>query len=624
MKKLLLLYSVLLLLYKPVLSAQCWDVAYHLPGSNVLFDIFFLNDSIGWVSGDQTIMNTTDRGVHWQNIEIDNFTWVSPKCIFFINDQFGWMAHSVSVLFKTHNGGETWAHFSIPNASSGNTIQDLYFVNENTGWVVIGNGNIYRTDNGGEDWILQFLSEGLYFFSKITFIDENMGWVCGSKRYGNYQAIIYYTENGGETWIEQFESIDPSWSFYDIQVLDENKGWVAGRNSKVFATENGGNIWLPISNSFDTTYLYFNTHAIHFVNDTLGWMGSTYGIGPGALSDTVLCVTTNGGINWNRYKTDTINRVSEIQMLNPDYGWAVTYDGKILRYQGGPAACGSALLWPPDGAGGIPLQPTLSWSRSPGCVDGYLLRIGSSPGLDDLLPAVDVGYDTVYTLPVALPAATQSYVSIQPYNHVYGAGETCQSYSFTTAVCPEPLQIDTFFCSGTPLAWADTTWETPGDYELVYALPSGCDSIVQLHLEEEPTYFTEVDTTLAAGAVFEGIPHYADTSFVLLYSAANGCDSLVKVQIRVVVGQREPANATRAIKVYPNPVQIDELIVEMSSPAIQTGTAQLYSAQGVSVRRWAYSALAGRFTLDVSGLPPGVYGLEVHPGLPVVRVVIVR
>jgi photosystem II stability/assembly factor-like uncharacterized protein len=593
---------------------------YERQDNNFFWDVFFVNDTVGWVCGYQTILKTTDGGQSWQNIEVGSFSLWSPTCVFFYDEMHGWIGSNDSRLYRTQDGGETWEDLVIPNPNPGNTLSDIFFANSNIGWAIILTGLIYYTEDGGQTWVEQLDAGAIFniYFRKFFFINQLKGWVVGYNSVLEV-GVIYYTSDGGNTWIEQYVTSDPNQDhLYDVHFVDENTGWALNRYY-IYITTNGGEDWVP--HTIEQSNPAFSLKALFFTDSLRGWIGNGSG---GLATSTGLFTSGDSGISWKGHPTAPVGLVAEIQMLNPDYGWAVTYDGKILRYQGGPAACGSALLWPPDGAEGIPLQPTLSWSRSPGCVDGYRLRIGTAPGLENLLPAVDVGYDTVYTLPAALPAATQTYVSIQPYNHVYGAGETCQSYSFTTAVCPEPLQVDTFFCSGTPLAWADTTWETPGDYELVYALPSGCDSIVQLHLEEEPTYYTEVDTTLAAGAVFEGIPHYADTSFVLLYSAANGCDSLVKVQIRVVVGQREPANATHAIKVYPNPVQNDELIVEVSPHVIQTGTAQLYSAQGVSVRRWAFSAAAGRFTLDVSGLPPGVYGLEIHPGLPVVRVVIVR
>jgi photosystem II stability/assembly factor-like uncharacterized protein len=619
MKKRILPAIIFTLIHGVVLNAQCWEVVYQRQDSEYFWDVFFINDTMGWVCGYQTILKTTDGGQSWQNVEVGTFSSWSPVCVFFSDEMHGWIGSNGSLLYRTQDGGETWEDLLIPNPNPGNILPDIYFVTPNIGWAILQNGYIYYTENGGQTWVEQLNANAIFniYFFKFFFINQLKGWVVGYNPVLEF-GVIYHTSDGGNTWIEQYVTSGQNYFLRDVHFIDENTGWALNRYY-IYRTTNGGEDWFP--EMIQQSDPAITTRALCFTDSLRGWYGNG-NIDLGTHKG--LFTSGDSGISWSGHSTAPMRVVTEIQMLTPDYGWAVTSDGKILRYQGGPAACGSALLWPPDGAEGIPLQPTLSWSRSPGCVDGYRLRIGTAPGLEDLLPAVDVGYDTVYALSDPLPPATQAYISIQPYNHVYGAGETCQSYSFTTAVCPVPMQVDTFFCSGTPLVWADTTWETPGDYELVYALPNGCDSIIQLHLEEEPTYYTEIDTTLAAGAVFEGIPHYADTSFVLLYSAANGCDSLVKVQIRVVVGQREPANATHAIKVYPNPVQNDELIVETSLSGLHTSTARLYTAQGALARQWAFSAVAGRFTLDMSGLPPGVYGLEVAPGLPVARVVIVR
>jgi hypothetical protein len=151
----------------------------------------------------------------------------------------------------------------------------------------------------------------------------------------------------------------------------------------------------------------------------------------------------------------------------------------------------------------------------------------------------------------------------------------------------------------------------------IYVYCPSCNVIQVIHYPDEPGLACQVEQQAIQlpYPMFRSMPHFPNYRLGPAGEEGLPCQPVVSVQ--------EQRQALAPV-VYPNPVQSDELIVEMSSPAIQTGTAQLYSAQGVSVRRWAYSALAGRFTLDVSGLPPGVYGLEVHPGLPVVRVVIVR
>lgn len=604
------------LFFFSAVKGQSWQMVYQTTDSVSLNDIFFVSDSLGWsVGGGGRILKTEDAGEHWEEQIIGPGYPFSPyfRSVYFVNGQRGWTVSTGYDMYQTSNGGQTWQELpTLPNPAPGNTLWDIAFVNADTGWVIMNTGYIYRTNNGGNTWEVQLHNPDAVF-SKIQFVNPQKGWVAGFTP-PTFWGIIYSTENGGQSWTPQFFNMQVG--FQDIFVLSNSTLWLTSLN-RIYRTTDGGGYWSNWS-VIDEVVEFGVQSTIWFSNDTLGWTSLSYDFQQG------IYVSKDGGQTWLKQSIDEHESIRELIMLSPDYGWAVTTDGKILRYRGAPAACSSALVSPPDGAVGAALQPTLRWNHTPGCVDGYTLSLGTAPGLDDLLLATDIGYDTSYALASALPPGTEVFVSIRPYNQVYGPAADCGSYSFTTLNCPEAVQIDTSFCSGENFVWGDTTLTTPGNYPFTYPLANGCDSVVILKLIEESPYYVEVDTSLSPGGLFDGVAYYADTSLVYQYTALNGCDSLVKIQVRIVVGSREPDDPAGEVTLYPNPARNSVTVHwQGGGPAPQQWRIFNMGGQQVSAGPWP----AGTTTVEIGlgGLAAGAYWVTAEwPGrMPVRRVLMV-
>ncbi len=101
----------------------------------------------------------------------------------------GWLAGANGAIFKTINGGETWARQSSGTREG---LGPLEFVDSRYGWVVGGPGTILATRDGGAHWRRQS-SGTTAVLSSIDFTDRLHGWA------GDTQVRLRTTD-GGKTW----------------------------------------------------------------------------------------------------------------------------------------------------------------------------------------------------------------------------------------------------------------------------------------------------------------------------------------------------------------------------------------------------------------------------------------
>lgn len=96
-----------------------------------------------------------------------------------------------------------------------------------------------------------------------------------------------------------------------------------------------------------------------------------------------------------------------------------------------PPAC-TTLTLPLDGATNVAVGTNLEWAPSLDAT-AYLLRLGTTPGGDEILPLTDVGNVTMFNLPVDLPDNEQIFVTLIPVNGAVEA-ENCMEEQFTTVM----------------------------------------------------------------------------------------------------------------------------------------------------------------------------------------------
>ena len=233
--------------------AKLTDMGYSLtmlaiPDSSANFnDLFFVNPSIGWVTGTRgAVFATTDAGSSWEyrtaTTTGGNITSIMNTCFFFdiFGGYVGWVGGSNGELWKTNNGGITW--FLDNNKAAGGqitqTIFDIDFLNTELGYCVTSNGEIYRKESLGGPWYSEFsgTSEWLLSVTVDSGLVGELGWITGKG------GTILRDSTLSDDWID----VRPAFLTTDVNaigVLSEDEAYAVGDNGIVSHTTDAGQTW---------------------------------------------------------------------------------------------------------------------------------------------------------------------------------------------------------------------------------------------------------------------------------------------------------------------------------------------------------------------------------------------
>lgn len=279
--------------------------------TNDLYGVYFLNDSVGWVAGDNgTIIKTTDGGENWQ-IKSSGTTH-NLSALFFIDDNTGWAVGDLGTILKTTNGGDTW----FPqNSASIFLLLSVQFFNDSLGWTVGTGGLILKTMDGGNSWFPQNSSfpEGI---TDVDFVDSLYGWAAASAS-GATASTVLKTTDGGSNW--QVLTLPTFWPVNSVDFIDRNTGWAVGFLEVIYKTTDGGSTWFqqPGVSTIPESF-----YSVCFVDSNNGWAAGYGG---------VIAGTDDGGATWAAQTSGTTNILWDVYFVDPTHGWAVGNHGLVLK-----------------------------------------------------------------------------------------------------------------------------------------------------------------------------------------------------------------------------------------------------------------------------------------------------
>jgi photosystem II stability/assembly factor-like uncharacterized protein len=224
-------------------GGQSWNEYTNGIDNNIT--IFFKDSNNGWVGGwGPNLSRTTDGGITWE-LQYSG-TNSSRMDIFFVNESIGWIFGNP--ITKTTDGGNSW--FVISQFGGSTVVNSGIFLNENVGWICgseSGIGKILKTTNGGITWVEEFsvYNKPLY---EIFFLDSQNGWVIGMDgfiaKYDTTKYINVLSPNGGEQWLSG-NSYNITWQKNNVELIS------------LYYSTNSGQDWLLIEENVQADNLNY-------------------------------------------------------------------------------------------------------------------------------------------------------------------------------------------------------------------------------------------------------------------------------------------------------------------------------------------------------------------------------
>lgn len=284
-----------------------WKVEYHKFYYDILVrNLYFVNPSNGFIIGQEgKILHSSDSGKTW--IFQNSGTTLSLESIFFINDSIGFISgegetgckepdcNKGSFLLKTTDGGRHWTkilygHFQF--------LETMHFEDQNNGLAIMKTTEgsvpeiryLVKTSDEGALWnkinvSLPNWPNDIFSFGKIKFI-------LGSNN------NIFKSNDNGNNWESLNAPIDTTRhsKINYIYFINDRFGFISN-NVKVFKTNDGGFTWTNLKTPFSSI------NGIHFINENEGFIFVPLVIYGDYASKTIgiyICITNDGGETWTK------------------------------------------------------------------------------------------------------------------------------------------------------------------------------------------------------------------------------------------------------------------------------------------------------------------------------------
>lgn len=277
-----------------------------------LLGVYALDSDNVWIVGQEgTILNTTNRGTTWSEINCpENYPL---RNVHFINADTGWVGgddDSDTEVMRTTDRGLTWEIQNLDNTDWGN--YDIKFIEGGVGepprgFVTAGRALVWKTDDYGENWesTLGYGGCGASNFQSICLINKNEGWFVGEPAL-TMEVTIVHTTDGGETYEIQTNPMDPDVKLNGVCFADNQHGVAVGLAGTILYTADGGQNWEE--RTFNSTRWW---------SVSLTQSGKAWAVGQNGS----IIHSTDWGYTWTAQESGVTCELWEIFFVNDDEGW---------------------------------------------------------------------------------------------------------------------------------------------------------------------------------------------------------------------------------------------------------------------------------------------------------------
>jgi len=297
-------------------------------------DMYFLNDSVGWISHSNTIELTSNSGSTWTIVNRSGVNNI--YCIWFVTALKGYHSGADSKIYSSVDGGNNWSE-----QFAGQYLRDLWFSDPVHGYYINNNQNLYVSSDSGNTWT------STYIFSEqlkvVRFLNSSTGFVLNS-----LGTKVYLTTNSGVSWSVAYQSANGNFSnieldgygnllvvgkgglivstpngvvwdtlhigtfsgyLNDITFIDNLTGIAVGDNGKIKRTVDGGNSWIT-----ESVHPTKSLHGISFALPTAIFI---------AGDDSLMLKSINSGLSWTPSAAGfNMRETRGIEMYSPTEGFA--------------------------------------------------------------------------------------------------------------------------------------------------------------------------------------------------------------------------------------------------------------------------------------------------------------
>lgn len=327
-------------------------------------DMYWRSPQLGWtIDYGGRLHKTSNGGQTWQ--ALNGPSGQDYRSVAFLTDQLGFLGKLTAAaappdtfaLYRTADGGQSWAGVALPGPVSARGFCGMSVVNDS---VMMACGRFegppafYRTTTAGQTWQTVDMSAYAGGLVDCYFWSADSGIVVGCTGGPvNSYGIVLGTTDGGATWAVRHQTANLADLCWKISFPSRRVGYVSiedfnGGDQFCLKTTDQGLTWTELKYANNIRY---NAEGIGFINDSVGWIGGDF--------FSAMYSTVDGGQIWTR--SNIAPSINRFRFFGDTLGYA---SGKHV-YRITPQSVGLPGDVANDALGTAYPNPATRWAQIP-------------------------------------------------------------------------------------------------------------------------------------------------------------------------------------------------------------------------------------------------------------------